>query len=541
MIKENLFENAKRVFSEKFKFLQNDPKILILDQETHNLISILFTEQELKSDNFIEFRHINNLKYDVNYTNELKIIYILNSTQENINLLKIKLSVEHKSKMLNDCYIYFTQYNSVEFIKATSILCYKNVKIIDEFNINYHIVHNNAFHFNIENLNLEFSEKKIIVDNLYNLLLNLSFVPDVICNNKSKLCSDIHELLTNKISSQKNMLFSNEGKNLLVILDRKNDPITPIITSWIYLPLIHNIFDIKNNKIFENTIININSDKFLNDNCFKDYGALCDNLKCFISEYIDDTNIIKNLNNNKDIAKLKGKLIQNNNLKKFVNKHNNIVKLINDHANNNKLYDISELEQEIITNCMVDHNNIIQRMSDIIVCNKIDDYYKLKIIIIYLFRTKKSIIDNVSLLELLFNNITNKGLLNAIELFMDYINDEVNKPSIKSIMTHIISKIKLNVNNVNKLMQFNPEINDILSNLSKNKFKYNEKISFNVKEYKNIIIYFVGGVTYDEIKIIEEYNLKYNYKYFIGGDCILNNKKFIDLIDKSFGSNNCNK
>src|SRR3989338_2597590 len=138
---DNLFSLAKRILINKIGNIKGK-KILILDSITNHILSIIYTKEELRDYDFINIVDINDLM-DYNAKNldkiSYKLIYLLDSKQENVNMIKINLTVLDKNRFDIDNYIYFTDYKKQEFIKLTSILCYNFVKVIDEIEINFYI------------------------------------------------------------------------------------------------------------------------------------------------------------------------------------------------------------------------------------------------------------------------------------------------------------------------------------------------------------------------------------------------------------------
>src|SRR3989338_5997141 len=88
---DNLFSLAKRILINKIGNIKGK-KILILDSITNHILSIIYTKEELRDYDFINIVDINDLM-DYNAKNlaklSYKLIYLLDSKQENVNMIKI--------------------------------------------------------------------------------------------------------------------------------------------------------------------------------------------------------------------------------------------------------------------------------------------------------------------------------------------------------------------------------------------------------------------------------------------------------------------
>lgn len=537
---DNLFSLAKRILINKIGNIKGK-KILILDSITNHILSIIYTKEELRDYDFINIVDINDLM-DYNAKNldkiSYKLIYLLDSKQENVNMIKINLTVLDKNRFDIDNYIYFTDYKKQEFIKLTSILCYNFVKVIDEIEINFYITHYYAFHFNKENNYLKKVDRYDISNYLSNLMANLSNFPDILYDKNSIDTLELGKMIHDRVSFSN--FQPNNSKNLLIILDRKKDTITPLITSWKYFPLIHNILNIEKNKIENNIILNINNDDFLNKKSFDSYPDICnaiaENTNVLLakkknilinSDYIKELSIkndsFDDPNTITDIKDLSSDIIIYRKLLKNIDKHSNILQKINMHIQKNHLFDIYNLQQKFITSIITssdDYNKLISFIEN----SSIEDHYK--VILFILYSVKKNNIDGI-ILHNLFNNITNKSLINLIFNYFNYSQIKTTKLTFKYI-SNLFS-------NITQSLTYQPllknTINDIFNNNIKPNFCLFNTPKFNISNYHTLVIYIIGGITYDEIAVIHEFNQKNSKKIYLGGDLVLNSKKFLDLLD----------
>jgi vacuolar protein sorting-associated protein 45 len=77
---------------------------------------------------------------------------------------------------------------------------------------------------------------------------------------------------------------------MLLILDRKDDPVTPLLNQWTYQAMIHELLGISNNKVEageSKQVVNLHteSDAFYKANIFADYGRVGENLQRVVADF----------------------------------------------------------------------------------------------------------------------------------------------------------------------------------------------------------------------------------------------------------------
>ena len=61
-----------------------------------------------------------------------------------------------------------------------------------------------------------------------------------------RLAENIREVLTKESNSFK---FRQESDPILIILDRRDDPVTPLLNQWTYQAMVHELLTINNNRV----------------------------------------------------------------------------------------------------------------------------------------------------------------------------------------------------------------------------------------------------------------------------------------------------
>jgi vacuolar protein sorting-associated protein 45 len=91
-----------------------------------------------------------------------------------------------------------------------------------------------------------------------------------------------------------------ETPPLLLILDRRDDPVTPLLTQWTYHAMVHELIGTQNNRVKigsssggsaispgapQEVVLSAERDKWFKDNMFSNYGELGANVKVMLDEY----------------------------------------------------------------------------------------------------------------------------------------------------------------------------------------------------------------------------------------------------------------
>ena len=109
------------------------------------------------------------------------------------------------------------------------------------------------------------------------------------------------ELLYQINSNSNNNLFDDLNRNsdtppLIVLLDRKNDPITPLVTPWTYQSMIHEFMTINKNIVKLNEddtasqiVISEENDPFYKESMYLNYGDLTEKFQRYVEKYKSET------------------------------------------------------------------------------------------------------------------------------------------------------------------------------------------------------------------------------------------------------------
>lgn len=573
----------------------NEIRVLLLDKHTSPIISLITTQSELLKHDIYLIDTLENINIR-DKMRHLKCICFLKPTDETITLLTQEIS-NPKYKSYE---IYFNniisktrlerlaESDDLEIItKIFEIFedYYTIIKDLYSFELNYP---ENSI-YNISSMDSWNSNQfNSSVESLISLILSLNSKPIIRYENNSKMCSKLASSLIYEINSNQ-QLFDFKKNNsiandyiepdtppLLLILDRKNDPITPLLIPWTFQSMVHELIGIKKNTVdmvnltkvtdeLKTVILSPEQDTFFRESMYLNFGDLSEKIKNYVNQYKQKTKLSSNVDTLQDMKKFLENYPEFRKFSLNVAKHMALASELDKQINLNRLWEISELEQSI--SCSDNHNNDTIELERLLLNEPNDDQRRSGIPLTPITDDNK--LRLVSLYALRYENHTNNQLNKFIKIlikqnisydklkFIDIIlsnsginkrlgeNDSsINDNSIFAKATsNFIAGFKNHNESDNIYMQHIPRIEEIISKCVRGKL--NDKLypslvpnginnlsnlnQPNLEKSQNIIIFIVGGCTYEEARIINNLNqTNKNLKIVLGGNCIHNTKSFIN-------------
>ncbi|KAK6202849.1 vacuolar protein sorting associated protein [Scheffersomyces amazonensis] len=561
--------------------------VLVLDQFTTSIISMCYTQTQLLQNNIILIELIDNTR-SFNNMKHLNCVVYIKPTKESIQSLVNELSNPHfKSYQL----FFNNTINKSQLERIAEADEFEVINQVVELFQDYLIINKNLFTTNNTiNTTNNINNNAIIEESnsLISLLLSLKKCPIIKYEpNSIELKRLSSEILYNINSNSNNNLFDdlNKGSDrppVLLLLDRKSDPITPLISPWTYQSMIHEYIGIKKNITevsSEQLILDEIQDKFFLESMYLNYGDLTDKFQRYVEHYKKETKqtSIENLQtqNLNDLKKMLTKFPEFKKLSSNILKHLNIITEIDKEITNQNMWDIGELQQTII--CELDNQQTIKtRLIDLLDNLKVSTINKVKLVLLYSVRFHNT--NDISLFTAKLNDpsktspiitVTQNSLIkkfNALfnsKITTSQISGDNNNLGIFNKKINFTSLFNNNNNNNNQrndnvYLQYVPKLNDILIDLinpnQDNNHNNGAGITLSTlvpdivanqygrnvqhEPVQDIIIYIKGGVTYEEARLIHELSIS-NKKInlIIGGDSILNSSSWLnnlyDLVNDS--------
>lgn len=555
--------------------------ILIVDSYSAKILSSYLTMSSLLNQGIFTVEHISTRR---NRFPNYGSIYFLSPTEKSIKYL-VKDFNDLKKPKYNRIYLFFThrlELNLMEKLVTEGIIA--RTIFFKELNLSFFSKENNVFDFDFKSGLKIFScsddtELKLIMNicvRLFTVCTTMNFHPYIQYQKKSKLCTVLAEKIENLFNE--NSFSSNMKKEgILLLTDRSLDPTSPLLHDYNYKCLCYDLMDVKeNNKIYLNKKKIILSD---DDELWRSYKLLhiaevfnklandfdefqkSDLSKVGNTADMDSFSDMANALTNMSSYKLKTSQLSN---------QINLAEELNKKYKSNNIYDLIELEQDIISgekdgnsiNIKEIFKNFTITKSKLI--NQRKDFIR---VLLTLYTTltigdkdfnvlsgqlspeEESILKNLSYLGITKNE-ENKISRRKMTLKNDNISTVSEKISENMIYSSLrsspmISVIAEQASNFQLDKEKFPFLNWDKDEMPKFQKKYGTKnlfcgddISNDMSEMEPMIVFNIGGLSYNEISALEKLqkNNLVNHRIIIGSTCLMNASEYIrqlEIIDKS--------
>ena len=148
---------------------------------------------------------------------------------------------------------------------------------------------------------------------------------------------------------------------ILLILDRRDDPITPLLTQWTYQAMVHEQLGISNGRVdmsdvpdirpeLKEIVISQDQDPFFKKNMYLNFGDLGGSIKEYVDQYQSKTKSNASIESIEDMKRFVEDFPEFRKLAGNVSKHVALVGELSRRVGSDNLLDVSELEQSLACN-----------------------------------------------------------------------------------------------------------------------------------------------------------------------------------------------
>ncbi|XP_073989668.1 vacuolar protein sorting 45 isoform X2 [Rhodnius prolixus] len=530
-------------------------KVLLMDKVTTSIVSMVYSQSEILQKEVYLFERLDSPS-STEPMKHLKCIVFIRPTKDNIGLLCNEL----RNPRYGMYYIYFSNIISKADIK-TLAECdeIEVVREVQEFYGDYLAVSPHLFTLNIngcsQDLDWNPTHLQRCTQGITAVLLSLKKCPYIRYQGSSgmakKLSEKIREILTKESS-----LFDYRQPDvppLLLILDRRSDAITPLLTQWTYQAMVHELLTISNNRVnlsripgiskdLSEVVLSSEHDEFYADNLYLNYGEIGQTMKELIDEFQKKA---KSHQKVESVTDMKAFVEHYPNFKKMsgtVSKHLVIIGELSSLVTKRSLLEVSEMEQEMA--CQDQHSQHLHRLKSLIHNSKIMNEDACRLVMIYALRyNKHSNCDISSLIDALKKRGVPESLYKMVYNMLEYGSQSfettiepnlVAQDAVVKITKRFFKDLK-GVENV--YTQHVPILKETLDELIKGRLKENffpflGRSPAN-KRVQDVIVFIIGGVTYEEalcVHLLNKSSANSGVRIVLGGTTIHNTTSFIDEV-----------
>ncbi|KAK2867829.1 hypothetical protein FQN49_003427 [Arthroderma sp. PD_2] len=544
-------------------------KILLLDSETLPVVSTAMTQSALLNHEVYLIDRLDNQSRE--RMRHLRCLCFVRPSPDSIQFLIDEL----RAPKYDEYYVYFSNIvrkSSLERLAEADD--HEVVKSLQEHFADFLVVNPDLCH-----LNIGFPRQRIwshspdlwntdalqrATEGVIALLLSLKKNPLIRYEKNSlmakKLATEVRYQLT-----QEEQLFNFRKPDtppILLILDRRDDPITPLLTQWTYQAMVHELLGITNGRVdlsevpdirpeLREIVIAQDQDPFFKKNMYQNFGDLGGNIKEYVEQYQSRTKTNMSIESISDMKRFVEDYPEFRKLSGNVSKHVALVGELSRNVGEHDLLNVSELEQSLA--CNDNHANDLKSLQRFIQSPTVTVDNKLRLVALYAIRYEKQPSNTLPVLLDLLSAAGNvpSHKINIIPKLLAY-HHSLQAPPVAggfsdlfesaSFLTGARDRFKGLKGVENVYTQHSPRLEATLQNLIKGRLKelqypFLEGGGHTRDKPQDIIIFMVGGVTYEEAKMVAQVNASSpGIRVVLGGTSIHNSTTFLDEVEDAVGN-----
>lgn len=412
------------------------------------------------------------------------------------------------------------------------------------------------------------------VEGLFGVLLSLKKKPLIRYDRNSPMAKKLGTELQYHMK-QEHTLFDFKTNRpdtppILLILDRRNDPITPLLTPWTYQAMVHELLGIKNNRVdlskvpdiqkeLKEVVLSGDQDAFFRKSMYLNFGDLGATIKEYVNQYQTKTKSNQNIESIADMKRFVEDYPEFRRLSGNVSKHVALVSELSRVISQQQLLEVSQLEQSLA--CNDSHNSDLKTVQEMLQQPLLPDDAKVRLVALYGLRYQHHANYALNpLLSLLEHAGVPKHRADVIRtLIYQYggsAHRQENLFEAEGFFARAQSGFKGLKGAENVYTQHEPLLERTLSSMIKGKLKKSthpfmdpgdgslpawargeSTASTNApmgdtERPQDIIIFMVGGATYEEARLVAEINASTPaVRIVLGSTAVLNSSSFLDELE----------
>eukprot|EP00439_Symbiodinium_sp_Y106_P063695 s3608_g9.t3 len=267
----------------------------------------------------------------------------------------LKLSQELKNPKYNEYHLFFT--NVVPHMRLEPLACcdeYEVVKQVQEFFADVYAVNHDLFSLNLQSTvrltedpgrwtSYEESIFERIIEGLLATCLTLRMLPAIRYTDSCDLTRQIAHRLQTRIHEEQSLFETivkaqkGEATPVLLLFDRRNDPVTPLLQQWTYQAMVHELLGMHNNIVdlkkvqkdarpeLERIVMSPLQDEFFLTNLYSNFGDLGQNTRNLVEKYQKETKNTARIESIEEMQRFVDEYPEFRRMSGNVSKHVNVV------------------------------------------------------------------------------------------------------------------------------------------------------------------------------------------------------------------------
>ncbi|KAI1643814.1 Sec1-like protein [Daldinia loculata] len=543
-------------------------KILLLDKDTVPIVSTAITQSSLLNHEVYLTDRLDNQNREK--MRHLRCLCFVRPSPDSIQFLIDEL----RDPKYGEYYLYFSNVvkkSSLERLAEADD--HEVVKQVQEHFADYLVINPDLF-----SLNLTLPQQRIwsgnpdlwnhdslqrTTDGLIAILLSLKKKPLIRYERNSLLAKKLATEVRYHITQEEQLFDFRKVDTppILLILDRREDPATPLLNQWTYQAMVHQLLGIHNGRVtldevpdvrpeLKEIVLSQDQDPFFKKNMYLNFGDLGGNIKDYVEQYQSKTKNNANIESITDMKRFIEEYPEFRKLSGNVSKHVTLVSELSRRVGAENLLEVSEVEQSLA--CNDNHATDLRNVQRLIQSPSVTPENKVGLVALYALRYEKHPSNS---LAMLVDLLTAAGgvparqadLVAKLLIYRHSLQQSQAAGGIADIFesggifsgARAIKGLK-GVENV--YTQHSPHLETTLQNVIKGRLReqqypFVEGGGTTRDKPQDIIVFVIGGATYEEAKTVASINASSpGIRVVLGGTNIHNAATFLEEVDDAVSS-----
>ncbi len=517
----------------------------------------------------------------------LKAVALIRPTMASVQ----KLRAVMRSGRFKDYYVFFSNIAGDELLRALAEGDeLELVRQVSELYGDYYALSDFVWHANMpisKPLYMQTNywgaeEKKLLernCDSIVSLLLSFKVRADIRYSGASSVARLVAMEVSKRQKDESDLFTFQTQTPLLLVLDRVDDPVTPLLTQWTYQAMVHDLLGITLNRVslakapgirkeLTEVVLSPQFDHFYKGSMYLNFGELGSSVKELVQNFQRKKQTHAQLDSIEDMQRFVDGMPEFRAVSGTVSKHVALMTEMSRLVEERQLMRISELEQEIA--CNSDHGMAMDMLLQLLDDPRILFADKLRLVMLYALRYESAKHQIPTFQKMLRDKAAGMdrgeelASIRAIDALLKHAGGKVRGGDLfsnKTLLSGLSKLIKGSVKGVENIYtQHKPLLADTLAQLAAGKLSaktatghpFTDAASANAaaaaaaaaasagssgsagggkSKYRLVLIYMVGGYTYEEVLAVHHFNENNrDIRAVLGGSFAHNSKSFVQDI-----------
>eukprot|EP00727_Mastigamoeba_balamuthi_P005873 m51a1_g1905 putative sec1-like family protein (888) ;mRNA; r:787917-791825 len=526
-------------------------KVLLMDQETMGIVSMVCSQSAVLQKEVYLFERLDSRAREKML--HLKAVTLLRPTQENVALLRDEL----REPKYGEYHLFFTNIVRNAYLEDIAAADeHEVVKQVQEYYADYFAVNPDLFTFYTGPALSPYDRdwlrvQERTVEGLGSIVLSLRRKPFIRYQKQSEAASRIALEVAKRMQQEADVFDfrKTEPAPILLILDRRDDPVTPLLTQWTYQAMVHELLGITRNRVdlsrapgvttpeLREVVLSADQDQFFRENINNNFGDLGAAVKELVDQYQQQRKGSEGVQSLEEIRQFLQSYPEFRKVSASASKHVALMTELSRIVDIRRLLEVGELEQFLA--CHDDKATARARVVAVLRDTEFELVDKVRLALLYALRYEQSAgaeevvdvlrqldkPDEAALVQLMLA-YAGAGV-RGVDLFGNRTLWERAKTSSKRLIKGV----------QNVFTEHAPYMMELVDALLKGRLKEPQFPFVVGQAYKerptDVIIFFVGGVTFEEAYYANEFNkTNSGTRIIVGGTDILNSSTFLSHLEQ---------